>query len=45
MSINTFAPDGSRPRHRSMPIANMTPSGTQIKVVITPSFKVCISAV
>ena len=29
ISISTFAPEGSRPRHRSMPIANSTPSGTR----------------
>ena len=45
ISIRKFAPAGSLPRHRSMPIANNTPSGTVISVVITPSFSVCSSAV
>ena len=45
ISISTFAPAGRRPRQRSMPIANITPSGTVIRVVITPSLSVCNSAV
>ena len=43
-SISMLAPDGSRPRQRSMPIANITPSGTVISVAMTPSFSVCNSA-
>ena len=40
-----FAPAGSLPRQRSMPIANSTPSGTVISVAITPSLRVCSRAV
>ena len=45
INISTFAPDGSLPRHRSMPMANSTPSGTVISVAIRPSFSVWNSAV
>src|SRR4029078_1525231 len=44
-SIRKFAPSGNLPRQRSMPIANSTPSGTVISVVMTPSLSVCSSAV
>ncbi len=44
-SIRKFAPLGSLPRQRSMPIANSVPSGTVISVAIKPSFRVCSSAV
>ncbi len=37
-SIRKFAPEGSLPRQRSMPIANSVPRGTVIRVAITPSF-------
>ena len=39
-SMSMFAPAGSRPRQRSIPIANITPSGTVISVAMTPSFNV-----
>ena len=35
--MRKFAPAGSRPRQRSMPIANSVPRGTVIRVAITPS--------
>ncbi len=44
-STAKFAPDGSRPRQRSMPSANATPSGTVIAVASTPSSSVWVSAV
>ena len=44
-SINALAVSGSRPRQRSMPIAKSTPSGTVMRVVITPSLIVCTTAV
>ena len=44
-SISTFAPSGSRPRQRSMPIANSTPSGMVMTVVMTPSLSVWTTAV
>ncbi len=44
-SMSRFAPAGNLPRHRSMPMASSTPSGTVITVVITPSFSVCSRAV
>ena len=44
-SMSTLAPDGNRPRHRSTPMANRTPSGTVMSVAMTPSFSVWISAV
>ena len=43
--MSMFAPAGRRPRQRLIPMANMTPSGTVISVVITPSFRVCSRAV
>ena len=44
-NIKKFAPAGSLPRQRSMPMANSVPSGTVIRVAITPSLTVCSSAV
>ncbi|MDF2825072.1 MAG: hypothetical protein K0R68_2480 [Mycobacterium sp.] len=44
-SITTLAPLGSRPRHRSTPMANSTPNGTVISVAMTPSLRVWNNAV
>ncbi len=44
-SIVKLAPDGSRPRHRSMPSAKATPSGTVTTVASRPSQRVWVSAV
>ena len=44
-SIVNAAPLGSLPRHRSIPMANSTPSGTAISMVSPASRRLCTSAV
>src|SRR6266550_1763908 len=43
-SITKFAPAATLPRHRSIPNAKATPSGTAITIVLSESFRLWITA-